>query len=251
MDLLLILQPPISSLLQQAFTNTVFDNLSNGSLRQIILYGAIAQVFTASQFPAGPDAPLLTQSGDSIFITSNSSGICVNGTPLATENVVASNGIMHVVGKALLPPIGNLLQTVQADTSFSYFAAAVARASTGSTNISSMLSGGNVYTIFLPDNGAFQNAGYATINDINNANPDSLSSVLEYHIIPQRAFTSDFVSGKMVPTLLTGKSITLTMLSGAVYGVQGSGNSGKIVIYNSNIVARSGVIHVIGQLLLP
>jgi uncharacterized surface protein with fasciclin (FAS1) repeats len=232
------------------FTNTVFDNLPDSLLRKIILYGAIPQQLTTSELPAGPDAAMQTQSGDSIFITSNNSGIYVNGTLLATQNIIASNGVIHVVGRALLPPAGNILQIAQADTSFSYFAAAVARASTGTVDISSILSG-DPFTVFLPINAAFQNAGYTTINDINNANPDTLSSILEYHIIAQRAFTSDFVSGHLVPTLLPGKYISCGTLGGVAFGVAGSGNTSEIVISDPNIIARNGVIHVIGQLLLP
>jgi uncharacterized surface protein with fasciclin (FAS1) repeats len=237
--------------LTAGFSNTIFNSIPDSLLRKIVLYGAVPQQLSASELPAGPNASIQTQSGDSIFVTSNSSGIYVNGTQLATENIIASNGVIHVVGRALLPPTGTILQIAQTDTSFSYFAAAVARASTGTIDISSILSG-DPFTVFMPTNTAFQIAGYASINDINNANPDTLSAILEYHILPQRTFTSDFVTGHLVATLLPNKYISCgTLGGGTAFGVTGSGNTSEIVISDPNIVARNGVIHVIGQLLLP
>jgi uncharacterized surface protein with fasciclin (FAS1) repeats len=232
-------------------TDTVFDNLPDSQLRKIVLYSALPVGLGSTQLPVGPNASTQTVLGDSVFITNNGSGIFVNGIQLVSTDVIASNGVIDAVAKPLLPPAGNFMQIAQADTSFSYFVAAVNRTTAGQINISALLSSGNIYTLFLPTNGAFQTIGYSSIDAINNADPDSLGTVLEYHLLSGRFFTSDFVSGQTHPTLLTNKSVTWGLLGGTAYGVKGSGNSSIIVISTPNIMARNGVIHVIGQLLSP
>jgi len=231
-------------------TLTTIQNMPDSLIKKIVLYGALPSQYTTTQLPVGPNAPLTTVSGDSIFVTSNGAGVFVNGVALASQNTLASNGEMHVVGSALLPPAGNFVQIATADTALSYFAAAVARASTGDFNISVILANG-VYTVFMPTNAAFQAAGFTTIDAVNNAPADSLAEILEYHILPKRAFTSDFVSQESETTLLSGKTITWGLLGGAEYGVEGAGNSGIIAITTPNIMARSGVIHIIAQMLKP
>jgi transforming growth factor-beta-induced protein len=231
-------------------TLTTIQNMPDSQIAKIVLYGAIAGQYTFTQLPVGPNAPMTTLSGDSIFITSNGSGVFVNGYQLASQNTLASNGEMFVVGKALLPPAGNFIQIATADTSLSYFVAAVARASMGDFNINTILSSG-VYTVFMPTNAAFQAAGFTTIDEVNNAPSDSLAEILEYHILPKRAFTSDFVSQQSQATLLSGKSITWGLLGGTAYGVEGAGNSGIIAITTPNIMAHNGVIHIIAGMLKP
>jgi uncharacterized surface protein with fasciclin (FAS1) repeats len=231
-------------------TLSTIQNMPDSLIKKIVLYGALPAQYTTSQLPVGPNAPLTTVSGDSIFITSNGSGVFVNGFELAAQNTLASNGEMHVAGSALLPPAGNFIQIATADTALSYFAAAVARASSGDFNISAIL-GNGIYTVFMPTNAAFQAAGFTTIDAVNNAPSDSLAEILEYHILPKRAFTSDFVSQQEEATLLSGKSITWGLLGGAEFGVEGAGNAGIIAITTPNIMARNGVIHIIAQMLKP
>ena len=113
------------------------------------------------------NASIQTISGDSIFITNNGAGIYVNGIPVVTADLMVSNGIIDAVSQLILPPAGSILQIAQADTTFSYFDTAIARTSAGEINVGNVLSNGNIYTLFLPDNDAFRLAGYATIADIN------------------------------------------------------------------------------------
>jgi uncharacterized surface protein with fasciclin (FAS1) repeats len=225
--------------------------LPDSILVKIVLYGAIPQAIPSSQLPAGPDAVVQTQGGDSIFVTNSSSGIFINGIPLAANDAVASNGIIDAVSYPLLPPTGNLLQVIQSDTSFSYFAAAVNRTALGTVNVANILAGPSIYTVFLPNNAAFSAAGYATINDINNANIDTLTRIIQYHIVPLRIFTSDFQYGSNQTTLLTGNSISLGTVGSSAYAVRGNKNVSVAVISNANIMAHNGVIHVINQVLMP
>jgi uncharacterized surface protein with fasciclin (FAS1) repeats len=232
-------------------TNSIFDNLTDSQLKKIILYNTIYPAVTSSQLPTGPNASIQTVSGDSIFVTNNGNGIYVNGIPVVTADLIVSNGIIDAVSQLILPPAGLISQIAQADTSFSYFDTAVARTSAGGINVGNMLSNGNIYTLFLPDNDAFRLAGYATIADINAADPDTLARVLLYHILPTRTFTSDFITSQGQQTLLNNETVSFGIIAGTSYAVKGNGNITPSAIIASNIMARNGVIHVINQLLKP
>lgn len=229
-------------------TDAVLTALPDSTIKSLLLYHTLAGVglFTAN-FPAGPNGKLITASGDSIFVTTNSTGVFVNGIPALNVDIVASNGLIDAMSGVLIPPKGNIVQTIQSDTAFSYLAAAIARASQGSTNISNTLSGGGPYTLLAPVNNGFRAAGFATTADINSANPDTLADMLLYHVVPSRIFTSDIINNQTRPTL-TDSSIVFNV-SGSSLLVLGKGNGTPINIIGANIMARNGVVFIIDQLL--
>src|SRR6185437_12408757 len=152
-------------------------------------------------------------------------------------------GVIHVIGNALMPPSGNIVQMAQADTSLSYLVAAVLRA-----NLQGALSGNGPFTVFAPTNAAFRSAGFPTIASIQAAPSATLTSILTYHVIGARVFSSDLSNGLQASTLNGGK-VTIGLTSGAT--VKGNGNSSPSNIIATNIVATNGVVHVIDQVLLP
>jgi uncharacterized surface protein with fasciclin (FAS1) repeats len=231
--------------------DSTVHNLTDSQLNKIILYGAINGGIPSAQLPAGPNTPQTTLSGDSVFITNNSSGIFLDGIKVIASDVIATNGYINALAQPLVPPTGTLIQVVQADSSFAYFSAALTRTGAGQTNVNQILTSGNIYTLFLPTNDAFRTAGYLTTDSINATDPDSLANLLTYHIVPGRVFTSDFSADTTKSTLLGDSTISLQVLGGVAYYVQGLGNLISIPLGRSNIMARNGVVHVIGQLLLP
>ncbi|HEX4850594.1 MAG TPA: fasciclin domain-containing protein, partial [Puia sp.] len=196
-----------------------------------------------------PNAKLVTANGDSVFITVNTNGVFVNGIQTLANDVQASNGYIDAMSAPLFPPRGTILQTLQADTSFSYLVAALSRASLGTTDMNGMLSSGGPYTIFAPVNYAFRTAGFATVDQINNSNSDSLANILLYNILPGRTFTSDLSTGA-VRTTLNDSTILFTS-SGATRQIQGSMNTIPANVVAANIMARNGVMYIIDQVLLP
>jgi uncharacterized surface protein with fasciclin (FAS1) repeats len=228
------------------FTVANLSILPDSILYHLITYSIIDGLkLGAATLPAGPDAKIVTAGGDSIYVSNNSSGIFVNGVPVTETDVTASNGIINTVMSPLIPAFGSLLQTLSADTVFSFMTAAIARASQGATNLDTILST-SPFTIFVPSNSAFQTAGFATINDINTANPDSLARLVEEHIVPKRIFSSDFNLSNGV-VALSGSS--LNILGGQIPGIKGNSNFGFIGFVSTNIMASNGVIHIISGML--
>ena len=226
---------------------TVINSLSLDQLKAIVLYHTIDVKYLTSELPDGPNAKITTASGDSVFVTKNSSGVYVNGNKVQTANIVASNGVLHTISKVLMPPVGNLVEAVLADTSLTYLAAAVVRASQGNVNVAAVLSSGGIFTVFAPINQAFRDAGFATVNDINAADPNVLAAMLTYHVLAGRVFSSDLTEGAQ-PTTLAGGTVTISLVNGAT--VKGSGNSSSSNIVGTNLMGSNGVIHLIDRVLL-
>jgi uncharacterized surface protein with fasciclin (FAS1) repeats len=227
--------------------NTV-NTLSADQLKSILLYHTLAAKVTSSNVPAGPNAAVATAGSDSIDVTKNSKGVFVNGVPVVKADIAASNGVIHSLGSVLMPPAGNIVEVAQADTTFSYLVAAVLRASQGTTKVAQVLAGVGPYTVFAPTNNAFRAAGFATVAAINSADPNTLASILTYHVISGRIFSSDLTDGAQ-PATLNGGEVTIGLTSGAT--VKGNTNTSPSKIVAANIVATNGVIHVIDQVLLP
>jgi uncharacterized surface protein with fasciclin (FAS1) repeats len=223
--------------------------LAADKLKSILLYHVVASKILAAGVPAGPNAKVVTAGGDSFFVTNNLNGVFVNGLKVTTADLLASNGVIHTVGKVLMPPAGNIVEVAAADTTFSYLVAAVLRASTGSTNVAAVLSGNSPLTVFAPTNNAFRAAGFATVAAINAADPNTLTAILTYHVVAGRVFSSDLVNAAQAATVNGGKVIV--SLSANSAAVKGNSNPSASNIAAANIMATNGVIHVIDQVLLP
>ncbi|HVT86269.1 MAG TPA: fasciclin domain-containing protein [Chitinophagaceae bacterium] len=226
------------------------NTLTADQLKAILLYHTLSAKIASSDVPAGPNAKVITAGGDSVFVTKNAKGVFVNGINVVNADLPASNGVIHTISRVLLPPSGNLVQVASSDTTFSFLVAAVVRASQGSTDVTSLLSNGGIFTVFAPTNNAFRAAGFADIAAINAADPDVLAGILAYHVIPGRIFSSDLTNGATPATANAGKTVTIS-LSGDTPSVKGQSNTAASNIIATNIMATNGVIHVIDRVLLP
>ena len=243
-----VFAPSNTAFTASGITSSVLAGLTADQAKNILLYHTVASKIMASQVPAGPNAPVAAANGDTLYVTNNSAGVFVNGIKVTQADVAASNGVIHIIGKVLLPPSGNIVEMAQADTSFSYLVAAVVRASEGSTNVAQVLSGAGPFTVFAPTNDAFRAAGFPTIASIQAADPAVLTSILTYHVIGARVFSSDLTNGEQATTVNGGK-VTIGLTSGAT--VKGNSNTMASNIIATNIMATNGVIHVIDRVLLP
>lgn len=104
------------------------------------------------------------------------------------------------------------------------------------------------FTIFAPDDSAFNKLGLRTLTDL--LKPSSrakLIRILRYHVIPGERILSSQINSMYLPVrkhTLDGNQITISRF----------GNSLRIdnaTVIRSDIVAGNGVIHVIDRVLTP
>lgn len=244
-----VFAPTDDAFIASGITSSVISSLSADKLKSILLYHVVASKILAAGVPAGPNAKVVSASGDSFYVTNNLNGVFVNGLKVTTADLLASNGVIHTVGKVLMPPTGNIVEVAAADTTFSFLVAAVLRASTGSTNVAAVLSGNTPLTVFAPTNNAFRAAGFANIAAINAVDPNTLTAILTYHVVTGRVFSSDLVNAAQAATV-NGEKVIVSLSANSA-AVKGNSNPSASNIAAANIMASNGVIHVIDQVLLP
>jgi uncharacterized surface protein with fasciclin (FAS1) repeats len=197
---------------------------------------------------------VITANGDSVFVTKNASGVYINGIKVTTADVTADNGVIHAIGKVLMPPVGNIVETAVA-SGLDSLVKAVTRATTapgGDPTLAATLSSAKL-TVFAPTNAAFsQLLGALSLTNINDIPVATLLAVLRYHVVGGRAFSSD-LSNTNLP-MLAGGNTTVNLSNGTSGGptLTGNGNGGnKSNIIATNIVCKNGVVHLIDRVLIP
>ena len=238
-----------------AFMAVGFKNLGDlakvpdTTLTQILLYHVLGSKIEAAQIPQASNTEVITLNGKPVYATRTSDNkVFINGVSVTKANIECTNGVIHQIDRVLMPATGTIVETAIGNPDFSLLVAAVLRASQGATNVANVLSGAGPFTVFAPTNQAFINAGFANEAAINAADPNTLTSILTYHVIAGRIFSSDLTNGAM-PATVNGEKVTISLTSGAQ--VKGMGNTTPSNIIATDIVTTNGVIHVIDQVLLP
>lgn len=243
-----VFAPDNDAFTASGITSSVIAALSAAQLKDILLYHTIGSKIMAADVPAGPNAAVTTAGGGTVYVTKNSNGVFVNGWKVTAADIAASNGVIHSIEHLLMPPAGNLVEVAQANSSLTYLVAAVVRAGEGNTNVAEVLSSAGPFTVFAPTNQAFIDAGFPTIASIQAADPNTLASILTYHVLSARAFSSDLADGQNLTTVNGG---TIKVGLGSSATVKGNSNTSASTITAVNIMAANGVVHVIDKVLLP
>jgi len=161
---------------------------------------------------------------------------------ITATDISASNGVVHLVDKVILPADKNVVQIAQANASFSILVEAVVAAGLGGT-----LSGAGPFTVFAPTDAAF--AALLTELGVTKAqllaDTALLTKVLTYHVIPALALKADIVPGSQ-PSTVQGESFSI---SASLVITDRRGRTANIAA--ADVLTKNGVIHVIDKVILP
>merc|ERR1712139_160813 len=138
----------------------------------------------------------------------------VNNADVKIADVEATNGVVHVIDKVLVPPdfpmsfySEDIVELAESQPDLSTLVQALVVG-----KLTSTLSGAGPYTVFAPTNEAFAKIAAADLQKLL-ANPKELNSVLEYHVLAGKFTMRDLMSVRSAQTL-EGDKVT----------VSGSGN---------------------------
>jgi uncharacterized surface protein with fasciclin (FAS1) repeats len=239
-------------------TNAAFSAITVPSdpnvLKNILLYHTLGAKVEASQVNETPltYGVLTANTTDSVYVKRAGSNVFINGVKVDIANVQAVNGVVHAIGTVLLPPTGDLVQTLVSKGGYDSLITAVTLASTGagSEPIATALSTTKNITLFAPTNQAFRDLLTALALPNLAAIPKAtLIAVLKQHVVTLRGFSTDLSEGQALPTLAPA-NLTVTLTGGAK--VKGPGNPSAVTISKVNIVAKNGcVIHEVAGVLRP
>ncbi len=179
----------------------------------------------------GSDLPIVVKDGK----------VTVAGASVVATDVMASNGVIHVIDSVMLPPQPNLVEVAAKAGSFNTLLAAAKAAGLADT-----LANGGPFTIFAPTDEAFAKVGKDTIAMLlKPENKAKLQAILKHHV----------VAGKV----MSGTAVKLSeaaTLNGTKLGLKYDAKAKKLhvgagTVVAADVEAKNGVIHVVDTVLLP
>jgi transforming growth factor-beta-induced protein len=224
--------------------------LPASALASILSYHVLPTKKTAANLVAGgtSQATIYTFAGQPATLAVSTSGgvrfgdAVLTQASVSTADVAASNGVIHVIDKVLVPPgVLTVVQMAQANPLFSTLVGAVV-----SANLAGTLNGAGPFTVFAPTNDAFA----AIAPTVAGLTTPQLTSVLTYHVIGAQVLSSGIPFGTPVASL-SGQSITINAGTAPVIATITDTTTTAANIVAVDVRASNGVIHVINKVLLP
>jgi uncharacterized surface protein with fasciclin (FAS1) repeats len=218
-------------------------------LRAVLQYHVLTSEVASSAIPFG--LPITSAEGSVFKIDTGTPPIITDGrnrtARITATDIDASNGVVHLIDKVILPADKNVVQTAQAlaaanPAEFTILVEAVVAA-----NLAGTLSGAGPFTVFAPTDAAF--AALLTELGVTKAqllaNTALLTQVLTYHVVPGRVFKAAVPVGAAIATVETG---TFTV-NASLQITDERGRTARIV--GTDTLTSNGVIHVLDRVILP
>lgn len=208
-------------------------------LVNILTYHVINGRRLSVEIPVGPNAPITTQGGLSLYASKNTNGIFLNGAKLVSPDIQVSNGVVHISNEVLLPPLVNALQALQVNPDYKLFVQAITKAAV-TTSFTA-----NPSTVFAVNNAAMIAGGYDSTTIANTA-AATLSPIMRYHVANIRRFSSEMVNGPI--KMVQGTNVEI---SANGTKIKGTTNAAPFNITANDFIVTNGVIHFIDGVLKP
>lgn len=176
-------------------------------------------------------------------------------------NVEASNGVVHVINKVLLPqevldilypPTPNIVGLAQSVPDLSLLVDALIQADAGLVEV---LSGDGPFTVFAPTSAAFADLldalgdDYKSLADFDTqAEKELLAKVLTYHVVAGAAVQSSSLTNHQEIGTVNGDTL-FALVHGSI-GIRDRSTVDASVVLADQI-ASNGIVHVVDKVLLP
>jgi transforming growth factor-beta-induced protein len=215
------------------------DDLDAATLAAVLKYHVVGDLAYSNNLSSGAVATLNTDSPDEtpLSILVNVDGdVMVNDAKVTTADVMASNGVIHVIDKVLLPP--TVVDLATYSDNFTSLVGAVVKA-----DLAGALSGDGPFTVFAPTNDAFAALFAALgISDLDEVAVEDLTSILTYHVVGDNVMSTELSAGSVAS--ISGEEFEVT-IDGEVM------INGTVKVVATDIQGTNGVIHVIDAVLVP
>lgn len=223
-----------------------------GQLTQILLYHVVPGKVMAADVTDGLEAT--TAQGGAVTFSMMGDSVMINDANIIATDVEATNGVIHVIDKVILPPaeeaateeaatapaaVGTIPEVAAGAGTFNTLLAAVTAA-----GLADELSGEGPFTVFAPSDEAFAAIPAETLEALLADPEGQLTQILLYHVVAGQVMAADVTDG-LEATTLQGAPLTFTV------GADGSVKIGEVNVVATDVAASNGVIHVIDAVLMP
>lgn len=236
--------------LKQAVGEDAFDAIvaDKDQLSQILKYHVLDSKQNAAALLEKKSIKTIT--GVEVSIAKSGNDVLVNGaSKVAAADIMASNGIVHVIDSVLTPPkasekvaetpvVKNDIVTLAKKAgSFKTLLAALEVA-----GLASALDNGQ-FTVFAPNDDAFNKIGLHPDN-VAGVDKEKLKAILLNHVIPGEKKAAEVV-----------QKTNLVTVNGGVLAIT-KNSAGNVFVDSSRIIATdidadNGVVHVVDSVILP
>ena len=209
-------------------------------LTDILLYHVVGGTALSTDLSDGQ--MVTTLNGADVTVTINDQGVFINDAQVIVADIVADNGVVHVIDAVLIPPTPEPSNTV-VDIVVNSDVHNLLEAAVITADLAGTLSGEGPFTVFAPTDDAFlalAGALGATAEDLL-ALPE-LTDILLYHVVGGTALSTDLSDGQMITTL-NGADVTVSIeCDGSIFI-----NDAQVIV--ADIEADNGVVHVLDAVL--
>ena len=206
----------------------------NQTLAAILLHHVVAGEVRANAITDGMMAD--TANGDKVKFTIAGTTVKVGGANVTTPDVLASNGIIHVIDRVLSPPV-DVPATAQTTGIHDTLVAAVIQAGLLPT-----LQGPGPFTVFAPTDQAFIDAGVDLASMDTTEGRETLSDILLHHVVAAEVPAAN-VTNCMSADAVNGQPLSFGVGDGVTV------NGANVMM--TDVIASNGLIHVIDSVLMP
>ncbi|MDF1800203.1 MAG: fasciclin domain-containing protein [Planctomycetota bacterium] len=237
-------------------TNDAFDKLPEGSLRSLLdpanketLAGILTYHVASGQLDAASvvgSTGAVSLNGQKIDFSvvvegegaTATTSVFVDSAKVVVTDIMASNGIIHVIDSVILPASDDLVATAAAAGTFETLLTAARAAGLVET-----LQGPGPLTVLAPTDAAFAALPEGTVESLlKPENKQQLIDILSLHVIKGRNYASDVVGLERLQPL-GKKALDVVVLDGVV-------TIGGATVTATDLDASNGVIHIIDTVIL-
>ncbi len=228
--------------LLEALEVSAEDLLAFEGLTDVLLYHVVGAQALAAELSDGQEITTLLD--QDVTITINGMGVFVNQAMVTVADIVADNGVVHVIDAVLLPELDENLPETVVDIIVASEVHTLLEAAVVAAGLVDALSGEGPFTVFAPTDDAIVALTEAlSITAEELLALPNLGEILQYHVVAADAFAEDLSDGQLLTTLL-GQDVTVSISDAGVMI-----NDAMVIV--ADLEAENGVVHVIDAVLLP
>jgi len=237
--------------LPEGTVETLLKPENKAMLQEILLYHVLAgKVLAEAAVELGGSNTIVDSANNiGLQLSIKEGDLFINESKVIATDVEASNGVIHVIDRVLLPPqmprkekpdpLMDIVDTAVNAGSFNTLVAAVKAAGLVET-----LKGEGPFTVFAPTDAAFAALPEGTVETLlKPENIQTLTDILTYHVLSGAVPAEVAVTLTEAQTVL-GQKLGLKVVDGELFI-----NDSKVVV--ADILTSNGIIHVIDAVLLP
>jgi uncharacterized surface protein with fasciclin (FAS1) repeats len=228
--------------LMAALDITLEELLAYEGLADVLLYHVVEAQALSTDLSDGQE--ITTLLGADVQVTITGEGVFINQAQVIVADVIADNGVVHVIDAVMLPEEEEDLPETVVDIIVDSEVHTLLELAVGAAGLVDALSGEGPFTVFAPTDDAIVALTEAlgiTAEDLL-ALPN-LGEILQYHVVAGEAFSTDLEDGQVITTLL-GQDVTVSISDAGVMI-----NEAMVII--ADLEAENGVVHVIDAVLVP